>query len=450
MQALALRLPPLLRLRSGRAGSQLLNHSNGSGKYIEGILELSTLPSTPTAALPQWKQEVNRRIAEHKNRRGLSVVDDAAADSNNSANSRAAAAAARVAARYAKAPSYSEMQAAEARTAVRATEAAARAAIEAHAAAQAVLDHIETEGEQSLHTSVAEPAAEWQSWQHPTEHVDPHSLEIRWEPDLPVRPAHPEIWQAVADWEPHLDTQYDSESLPIYEAVDGAQPIPANLIQFPREIVAPRRMRPRTEASPDDTQSQQLSIFEVDPASVSTEPMAATTAPAAEPKWIGSSWQQIELDEQPQPLPDYYAIPAEDAPKLYQAPFGRRMMATLVDTALILALVCGIAFLAASKLDQLPGKHTSEFCAIIAIFGIAALYEWFFLTFAKVTPGMRYAQLSLCTFDEEMPTREQIKGRMKAMLISVLPMGLGMLWSIFDEDQMSWHDRLSKTYLRLS
>jgi hypothetical protein len=36
------------------------------------------------------------------------------------------------------------------------------------------------------------------------------------------------------------------------------------------------------------------------------------------------------------------------------------------------------------------------------------------------------------------------------MLISVIPAGLGMVWSIFDEDQMSWHDRLSKTYLRLS
>jgi uncharacterized RDD family membrane protein YckC len=89
-------------------------------------------------------------------------------------------------------------------------------------------------------------------------------------------------------------------------------------------------------------------------------------------------------------------------------------------------------------------------CGVIVTLGIAALYEWFFLTFAKVTPGMRYAQLSLCTFDEQAPTAAQIKGRMKAMLISVLPVGLGVVWSIFDEDQMSWHDRLSKTYLRLS
>ena len=178
--------------------------------------------------------------------------------------------------------------------------------------------------------------------------------------------------------------------------------------------------------------------------------MAAAMSPAAEPTWIGSSWQQIELDEQPHSLPDYYAIPPDDAPKLYQAPFGRRMMAAMVDTALIVGLVCGIAALAASQFDHLPGKRVSEVCGVLAVLGFAALYEWLFLTFLKVTPGMRYAQLSLCTFDEQIPTRDQVKARLKAMLISVLPVGLGMLWSIFDEDQMSWHDRLSKTYLRLS
>ncbi len=104
---------------------------------------MSTLASSPTP-LPSWKQEVNRRLAEHKNRKGIAVVEqDDPDDGHVSANSRAAAAAARVAARYAKAPSFSEMQAAEARGALRAAEAATRAALEAQAAAQAALDRIQ-------------------------------------------------------------------------------------------------------------------------------------------------------------------------------------------------------------------------------------------------------------------------------------------------------------------
>ena len=413
---------------------------------------------------PEWKEEVNRRIEAHKSRKGISVVDETAPlEQQAAATSRAATAAARVAARYAKTPSFSEMQAAEARGALRAAEAATRAALEAQAAAQAVLDHIETNTAASQvpapeagirHKEISTPE---RPVQHPAANLQSGSaatrgLEIRWEPDMPVRAAQVEMRAEIRDpWAAEADSQEAPETGPVYDPVEAAQPIPANLIEFPREIVAPRRMRPRiTEANPDSSDPQQLSIFEVEPDTISTEPMAGMPASGSEPTWIGSSWQEIKLDAQPQSLPDYYAIPPADAPRLYQAPFGRRMMATMVDASLILGIVCGAAYLVASNFDHLPGKHASEICGAVAVLGFAALYEWFFLTFAKVTPGMRYAQLSLCTFDGQMPTAVQIKERMKAMLISVLPVGLGMLWSIFDEDQMSWHDRLSKTYLRLS
>jgi uncharacterized RDD family membrane protein YckC len=406
---------------------------------------LSTLPIAPTP-LPKWKQEVNRRIAEHKTRKGISAVDDELAEQQVSGNSRAAAAAARVAERYAKAPSYSELQATEARAAVRAAEAATRAAVEAQVAAQAVLNQIETAIEDREPELQSYEVAE-RSWQpeldaqpEPARRAD---VEIRWEPDLPQRPVQTEARSREQyDWT-------EQDSAPVYEEIE-AQAIPANLIHFPREIVATRRLRPRLAEGPGESDSPQLSIFEVDPNTISTQPMEQS-GETADPVWIGSSWQQMQLDEEPraEQLPDYYALVADEH-KLFQAPFGRRMMATVVDAAIIMGLVFGAIYLISSNLDSLPGKRVFEICAVLAVLGFAALYEWFFLTFAKVTPGMRYAQLALCTFDEQMPTREQVNGRLKAMLISVLPVGLGMLWSIFDEDQMSWHDRLSKTYLRLS
>ncbi|HXS75157.1 MAG TPA: RDD family protein [Terracidiphilus sp.] len=411
---------------------------------------MSTLPSSPTP-LPTWKQEVNRRLAEHKTRKGISVFDDDEfTEQHVSANSRAAAAAARVAARYAKAPSYSELQATEARAAVRAAEAATRAAVEAQVAAQAVLNQIETaieDQEPELQSYDSAPEPSWQAQANPEpEPVSHTGVEIRWEPDMPQRLTRTEAF-SPAQYGSAAQEQY--ESGPIYQEIE-AQPIPANLIHFPREIIATRRLRPRLTDGPGESDSQQLSIFEVDPNTVSTEPTVQNVE-VGDPVWIGSSWQQMQLDEEPpaDQLPDYYAL-VPDEHKLYQAPFGRRMMATVVDAALIMGLVFGTIYLISSNVDQLPGKRVFEVVAVLAVLGFAALYEWFFLTFAKVTPGMRYAQLSLCTFDENMLTREQVKGRLKAMLISVLPVGLGMLWSIFDEDQMSWHDRLSKTYLRLS
>ena len=403
---------------------------------------------------------MNRRLAEHKNRKGISVVQQGAPDDGQpSSNSRAAAAAARVAARYAKTASYSDMQAAEARGALRAAESATRVALEAQAAAKTALDLIQNgavaQVQEHVSQAVQTPARPWQplvAAAPPIEAAEVSAIEIRWEPDMPVFQAQQQnhVFSnyppgAPADFTGAFDGGY------IYESVEAAQAIPANLIEFPREIVATRRMRPRiSEVQSDSTDPQQLSIFEVEPGSVSTEAMSSSATATPERTWIGSSWQHIELDEQPHPLPDYYAIVPDNAAKLYQAPFGRRMMATLVDTALILSLVCGLAYLVASRFDHLPSMRVSQVCGVIATLGLAALYEWFFLTFAKVTPGMRYAQLSLCTFEEEIPNAAQVNGRLKAMLISVLPVGLGMVWSIFDEDQMSWHDRLSKTYLRLS
>jgi hypothetical protein len=61
---------------------------------------------------------------------------------------------------------------------------------------------------------------------------------------------------------------------------------------------------------------------------------------------------------------------------------------------------------------------------------------------------MKYARISLCTFDDQGPTKAHLRRRLAAMLLSVLPLGLGMAWAIFDDSHLSWHDRLSRTYLR--
>jgi hypothetical protein len=71
-----------------------------------------------------------------------------------------------------------------------------------------------------------------------------------------------------------------------------------------------------------------------------------------------------------------------------------------------------------------------------------------FYTLATATPGMKYARISLCTFRDESPSRAQRCGRLGALLLSLLPVGLGVVWALFDEEHLSWHDRLSRTYLR--
>ena len=436
--------------------------------------------STQPVPQPSWKQEVNKRLEAHKNRRGISVVEqDVRTEEQGGVSDRAAQAAARVAARFSKAPSYSEMQAAEARAALRAAEAATRAALEAQAAAQAALanlvvaqeqltDRVEEyaafESELETETQIEieqEPEPVQMSWepepaQIPVSYEAGKSWEIRWEPDLPVRSAElpdarsrsqHEAQTAADDWGMQLPVEFEHD----HAVVEPAQPIHANLIHFPRELVAARRLRPRLSTSPTGEVSEQLSIFEVDPSTISIDPMVSAAEATLDASiWSSPEWSSIKLDAQPHHEPEIYHEPAAvSASNVHLAPLQWRLLAATIDIALVIGLVCAGAMGMAGHLHHsAPNMKAAEVGAAVAFVLTGILYQVFFLLIARSTPGMIYAGISLCTFDDEHPTRAQLRDRVWALLVSLLPIGLGVAWAIFDDDHLSWHDRLSRTYQR--
>jgi len=440
---------------------------------------LSTLGNLP-APLPSWKQEVNQRLAEHKSRKGMAVVTPSrpAKKKKSAATNLAAEAAARVAARYAHTPSYSEMQAAEARAALRAAGAATRAALEAQAAAEIALDNLEAaaadlipeedEGVVARDSGSAgqQVVAQQALMDHPASTRATAAslpLEIRWEPDLPARQPEPPVAPARREleefeaaepspWNPGQEPGTSSMEQAV-EAVEPALPIYANLLEFPRELVATRRMRPRLTGAPQGRNAEQygqLSIFEVDPSTISTEPaaeVASEEAPA--PSWSGPEWSDIELEAQPREDAEPQSEEApEKATAVKQAPFQLRLMAAVVDTVLVAGVVCASAAEIASHLSHPMAMKTAEIGAAAALILTGAVYQALFILLAGFTPGMKYAHIALCTFDDERPTRAQLRFRLWAQLVSLLPVGLGVVWSVFDEEGLSWHDRLSRTYQR--
>jgi uncharacterized RDD family membrane protein YckC len=89
-----------------------------------------------------------------------------------------------------------------------------------------------------------------------------------------------------------------------------------------------------------------------------------------------------------------------------------------------------------------------EYGLAVALLLVGGLYEAVFLALTNTTPGMWYARIRLCTLEGKTPTRAQLNARLVALPLSILPVGLGVIWSIFDDDRLTWHDRLSQTYLR--
>jgi uncharacterized RDD family membrane protein YckC len=425
------------------------------------------------------KQEVSQRLAAHKSHRGFSAAEQRAPApaACQGSSGRAAQAAARVAARYAQAPSYSQMQSAEARAALRAAEVATQAALEAQTAAQAALEDLriataagprlcEPEAPQAVAPAqpfvrdrepapvqLAAPSSR-EAWENECSH-------IRWEPDLRLRPIEPTGAYAPRTSENAASSTGDSwersgaaeepwgtEEI---EPVEPVQPIYANLIEFPRELVATRKMRPQLVDGPfvEEEAEKQLSIFEVDPGSISTEPEAADAAPAT--AWQEPEWSGIELEAQPLSESESQEEPVSPlAPQL--ASIGRRLTAALVDHALIASVFLGAALMVMPKVGSLSGHSSAtrivECGAVAAFLLLGLLYQTFCLTLAGVTPGMRCARVSLCTFDGQIPTRAQLCSRLWALVLSLLPVGLGIVWVLFDDDHLSWHDRISQTYPR--
>ena len=407
-----------------------------------------------SAPKPSWKQEVDRRLQAHKSRKGLSVVEENAQPAEHAGVSdRAATAAARVAARFSKAPSYSEMQAAEARAALRDAETATRAALEAQVLAQAALANLERANEESRECetqrrekTAANAFAEraWDAIDSPSAASDVSS------PEVPASEMSRAVWSENRQAEDARPEEAD-----FGHWVD-AQPIHANLIRFPRELVATRRVRPRLTGASEPMATEhlehrgQLSIFEVDPDTISIEPTASTAVETASPapSWSGPEWSNIELEREREEVEEFHREPPSTTCGLDLAPLELRLMAASIDVALTVGLVCAGAAGIAGHMSHAPAVKVSEMMAFSALILTGVLYQAFFLMITMSTPGMMYAGISLCTFDDEHPTRAQLRDRLGALLVSLLPVGLGLAWSIFDEDRLCWHDRISRTYQR--
>ena len=459
---------------------------------------MSTLPNQADLG-NSWKDEVNQRLAAHKSRKSLVQTDRGGAlEPRRSTSSRAAAAAARVAARYANEPSYSESRGEVVGASVRAAET--KAAQEP--ARNEVGPRIEESAlpESAMTESTFLDAPGWEAYQTAAMSVEWATQAAR---ESVVAGSESAEWMAESvaaepavsarhgansnDTSSNKDANYTEREMggrrkrarkarettrdaaevavsrAASETADTAQPIHANLIQFPRELVATRKVRPRRAEGPYAAMTEQggqLSIFEVDPGAFTME--AAQTSvleEAAAPAWKGPEWSGIKLDAQPERATQTAAAtemledlpePVFLAPDVELAPLSRRAMAAVVNGSLIVGAYLASALVAVSNMKVLPGLKQLEMGTAIGVMAAGALYVTLSYVLGKGTPGMRYAGLSLCTFDGQSPTRAQRCVRLVALLLSVLPAGLGVLWAIFDEDHLSWHDRLSATYLRRS
>ncbi len=445
-----------------------------------GSAQVDILPEEAEASVPGpragLRAEAAERLAAHRLRRAGHGAREAAAAQEmrgKAARGQRGHVAAAVAERFAQTPSYRAMLAEQARQAMEqaaaAAEVALRTAEAVHAAQNELLVELQKWTEPvafSAQTAEvvgpvvvaatplsAEPAAH-----APVKEVSAAGLTVRLYEDVgkvaaPAVARRRNVTAATDEQEARelgeLDEEIAFRQAPVFEpyhAPEPAVPIPANLLEFPRQLVAAKKARPRLAEGPllmeEAVRNPQLRIFEVDP-----KPAVAEAAPAA------MEWSSIWLDahtvtevvESPDALPT--TMLASLLPPQV-APMHLRLIAAAVDGLLVLGgfvLFCGAAAYVAGSV---PTGLLAGLIAAVAIGLLYLSYQALFFWLSDSTPGMRYARIGLCTFSDENPSRSAMRKRILAQLVAICPLGLGVLWMMLDDDHLGWHDRISRMYQR--
>jgi uncharacterized RDD family membrane protein YckC len=132
-----------------------------------------------------------------------------------------------------------------------------------------------------------------------------------------------------------------------------------------------------------------------------------------------------------------------DAPVAIPA---HRSMAAALDASVVLAGVAlfGAVFYLAGGQVTLNAKTVPMFIGVIA--ALLIFYRLLWCLGRGDTPGMQWAHLRLVNFDGRKPSRKQRFYRLCSGSLSLFAAGLGLLWALVDEETLTWHDHISKTF----
>ena len=124
-----------------------------------------------------------------------------------------------------------------------------------------------------------------------------------------------------------------------------------------------------------------------------------------------------------------------------------RFIAGFLDYSLI-SIAVGLLFLPllVTPAGDLITMETLPFMGLVAVL-IGFAYKMLWAALGTESPGMKWVALRVLNFDGLRPTRQQRITRVVSGLLSVAAAGLGLLWTLADEETLSWHDHISKTFV---
>ena len=193
--------------------------------------------------------------------------------------------------------------------------------------------------------------------------------------------------------------------------------------------------------------------------------MSAATPTSKDPadvsKDLGTPQSQ-ELERSPTSTPPEESVSAVNTPVVHVVGFWRRLIASLVDTLILLPfLALGlylVARISGVSLHRLGTLRVETFLELaiqggVIFYGLlglvvtlAMLYTFLFVATTGRTPGLKLLRIRVINIYGERPEWWRAVLRSGGVVIGLLILGLGLLWIGFDRQKRGLHDWLAGTY----
>jgi uncharacterized RDD family membrane protein YckC len=234
----------------------------------------------------------------------------------------------------------------------------------------------------------------------------------------------------------------EAQARPELEAASAAEEEPEWRREIARRLAAYRARQHRLR--PDDSQTA-LPFLE-------TGESASEAAYARGPVRVTARIrppQRVVISAQPE-LDFAAAAESSGHPRVGLVPVAgldERRRAGLLDAAFVLLSYVGFLGLFRSMGGHLSFDKVDAAVYAAAFFLLYSFYFSLFTVLGGATPGMLLRGLSAVRLDGSRPEARQFVWRSFGYLLSGGTLLLGFLWSLWDEDHLTWHDRISQTYL---
>ncbi len=138
----------------------------------------------------------------------------------------------------------------------------------------------------------------------------------------------------------------------------------------------------------------------------------------------------------------------KEAP-LQPASIGRRLAAVVLDMVVVALAAALFGWTFSKVAHEIPPRPQLLVSGAVALAALWLGYQYLLLAWSGTTFGLSACGLELACIDGSVPKRRQRRLRLLASCLSAASVMLGYAWVLLDENRLCWHDRITRTYLRV-